>query len=372
MPNDQLPFNNGPSDHQPDDHQSIAHHTDPREVDELQSDKTHSVTLANRLQLAQEIAKLVRTRLPLTKALEHLSGQTSGSFSQTIEAVNRRLQAGHSLSGSLAQSADAPTRMLAASIELGERAGTLDQALDLWADYFLMQQQFNRRLTSAIVYPLLLVLVALVSILYSAWKLIPQYKQAFAQLAETQPTWLHALEFLDQHFVWFAVSLVCIVLVVLWRSFGRRQGKDRLGIPRSEAMEHLFYSRTAKMCALGLMSGQAVSNWVGLVLQSMALKPDEPAENPVANNLWSRRLGKETNSVLVGLIAGHINSVDCQSLLQTIAGNSATQANLAMERQVQRWPIVTSFVVAIVAVATYLCLIYLPWLALYYHIARSA
>lgn len=337
----------------------------------MPNDQLDGLTLANRLQLAQEIAKLVRTRLPLTKALQHLSGQTSGSFSQAIDAVDRRLQAGHSLSGSLAHSADAPTRMLAASIELGERSGALDQALELWADYFLTQQQFHRRLTSAIVYPLLLVLVALVSILYSAWSLIPQYKQAFAQLAETQPAWLQALDFLDQHFAWFAVGLVCIVLFVLWRSFGRRQGRDRLGIPRSEAMEYLYYSQAARMCALGVMSGQAVSNWVGLVLQSMALQPDATAENPVANNLWSRRLGKETNSVLVGLIAGHINSVDCQSLLQTIAGNSATQADLAMERQVQRWPVVTSFVVAIVAVATYLCLIYLPWLALYYHIASN-
>ncbi len=138
--------------------------------------------------------------------------------------LNNACKPVNSLSASLAQGDDAATRMLAACIELGEKSGRLDRALDIWADYYFTRQQYLRRVTSAVVYPLLLVIVALASILYSAWRLIPQYKQAFNQLAESQPAWLRALEFVELNFAWFAIVIVATTFTVLWRCLANRHG----------------------------------------------------------------------------------------------------------------------------------------------------
>lgn len=341
----------------------------PSEHSQPDSSEGVSLTLEHRLRLAQEIAQLVKARLPLEQSLRNLSGQTSGSFSQAVAAVQHRLQAGQSLSSSLAQGVDPATHMLAASIELGELSGALDQALDGWVNYYLTRQRYTQRLTTALLYPLLLVCVAVVSLLYSIWKLLPQYRQAFAQLAEIQPKWLNAIDFVNNNFVWLATGLIAVVTVILWRSFGNRQGVDRWSIPRSQPLRSLFYSRVAHMSRLCVSSGQPVDDWIGLVMRSVGLKEVDPM--PIqADALWARRLGKETCGVLVGLAAGQLSAQQSDSLLQTIDGNLKLNADMEIERQAYRWPTLTSAIVGSIAVATYLGLIYLPWLTLYYHIAH--
>lgn len=338
----------------------------------MANDSTGSLKLVDRLQLAREIAKLVRARLPLEKALSHLAANSHSTLSQSIEAVNQRLQSGQSLAESFAQGTDPPTRMLAASIQLGESSNALDQALDYWASYHVTQQRLLRSLSSALVYPLLLVLVALTSILYSAWKLLPQYQQAFTQLAEVRPQWLGALDFIERYFGLIALAVIAGVLLVLWRSLGNRHGLDRLGLPRNSALRYSFYSQFAYMSALAVRSGQPVHAWLSSVMQSMGLtlndNPDELLNSPECSQL----VGQETSGVLIGLQTGQLSAADSESLLQTIGANAAVQAELECERLVHRLPMITSIVVGASAVATYLGLIYLPWIALFYCIARQA
>ena len=245
-------------------------------------DQSRSLNLVDRLRLAQEIARLVRARLPLEKALSHLAANSQGSFSDSIAAINQKLQAGHPLADSLAQGDDAPTSMLRASVRLGETSGALDQALDQWATYHLTRQRLLRSLASALLYPLMLVVVALISILFSAWKLLPQYQQAFTQLAEVHPQWLSILQFVEQNFGFVASALTLSVLIVLWRSLGNRQGLDRLGVPRNEALKFLHYSQLAKMSLLGVRTGQPVQEWLGYAMQSVGLRFDQHAADPLA------------------------------------------------------------------------------------------
>ena len=336
----------------------------------MANDPSNRLKLVNRLQLAREIARMVRANLPLERALSHLANNSHGAISKSIEAVNQRLQAGQSLADSLAQGTDQPTRMLAASIELGESSGALDQALERWASYHLTKQRLLRSLSSALVYPLLLVTIALTSILYSVWKLLPQYEQAFTQLAEVRPQWLGGLEFVDRYFGFIALAITTCVLLILWRCLGNRQGRDRFGLPRNGALRYLFVSHCAHMSALAVRSGQPVHAWLGSVLQSVGLISEEQPDRQLAS--CSQLIGNETSGVLLGLQAGQLSAADSESLLTTIATNAALQAELECERLVHRLPMVTSIVVGSAAVVTYLGLIYLPWLALFYHIARPA
>lgn len=329
------------------------------------------LTLEHRLRLAQAIAGLVRAKLPLAQALNQLSGQTTGSFAQSIEAVNQRLQEGHSLSSSLAPGADSSARMLLASIELGERSGKLDQSLDRWAEYYLVRQRTTRRFRSALFYPFMLIGVALASILFSAWKLLPQYRQAFSRLAETQPAWLHVLDAIHEYFVPIAVLIIVTVAFLIWQLLSNQRRVDEWLVPRGRAARSQFYSRIAQMSVLGVQSGKPVHDWIGLVMQSVGLKQDDPIVDMEANDTWSHRLGRETCSVLVGLDAGQLSAGEGVSLLQTIAENLATQAEVEVDRQVQRLPMLTSLVVGVTAFSAYLGLIYLPWLALYCQISQQ-
>ncbi len=329
------------------------------------------MALADRLRLAREIAKLVKARLPLEKALGILAQQATGSYAQAVEIVQRKLEQGQSLVDALAPGSDPSARMLAATLQLGELSGSIDQSLDHWATYNLTLQRQTRRIASAIVYPVLLALIALVSILYSAWKLLPQYQTAFAELAPSRSDWHYLIELSNRYYGFVATAIALSTLALMWRCFAVRPTRDADGVPRGQATHYLYHSHVARLCALGVQSGQPLTNWLAIASQAVGLtRPELPT--PEAADTWSHQLGKETSAVLLGLHAGHLNPGDAQALLNSIADNSAIQAEVEVERQVHRIPVITSVVVGTISIATYVGLIYLPWIALYYHIAKDS
>ena len=338
----------------------------------VSSPPNHPLTLADRLHLAQAVARLIRARLPLEQALSQLAQQSTGSLSQSTQAVSEKLQAGHSLARSLANGDDADTRMLAASIELGESCGELDTAIEQWVDYHLFRQRHRRRLRSALVYPVLLVAIALLSILYSAWRLIPQYQEAFVQLTDSRPKWFDMLQLIHRSLGFVSVVIVVMLCLMLWRCLARQYKVDRWGAPRNRALRHLHYGHVAKMSDLGLKTGRPVSEWLGLVMASAALPSEGESQTLTVNEPWSRRLGNETSGVLNGLAAGQLSVTDATSLLSAIGAHAAAQAEWEIDREVQRLPIVTSLCVGLAAMVTYAGLIYLPWLALFHQIVAGA
>ncbi len=339
------------------------------DADQTEPDRTLAhLTLANRLQLAQAIARLVRAHLPLDKALVSLADQADSTFADSIQVVSQKLERGHSLVNSLAPGTDNVSRGLAASIELGQQSGSLDQALEQWVAYHLTMQRHRRRLVSAMVYPVLLVGVALIAILFSAWQLLPQYREAFFQLSRVQPPWLSVLDFIHRHYWWLASIAVLSLFSLAWWVTKPRRGVDSSGVPRNQALKNLHYCRVAQLSALAVRSGQPISACISLILSGVGLR--QPATpNFEATDQWRHCLGKETCGVLTGLEAHQINPSSAESLLQTISQNFAELSEIACERDVQWLPVFTSICVGLATVVTYVGLIYLPWVALFYEIA---
>ncbi len=331
-----------------------------------------NMPISQRLQLAREIARLIRARLPLEKSLAQLSQQSSGSFANSIAAVCERLQQGHTLAGSLAPSADRPTQMLAANIELGQLSGQIELSIEHWVNYYLTRQRYFRRLSSALVYPILLIITALGSILFSAYRLLPQYQDAFAQLVDKQPAWLTTLAWLRENYWLLASTTTLCVIVVLWLSIRRRWGLSASGLPKNAALQGLIHSQVASLSRIGLASGQPIQTWLPWVARSVGLFQPLPTNLVEAPAEWSHNLGRETFSVLLGLQTNQMSASDADALLATIATHAESQAEAFNEREVQQLPMLASAGVGAVAVITYLGLIYLPWVALFYCVASEA
>lgn len=326
------------------------------------------LTLAQRLHLAQEIARLVRARLPLEEALRSLAKDAPASLAQAIEVVTARLEQGHSLRQSLAPISTPDARMLAASLELGQLSGALDLAIEDWITFYTTQQRFTRRLASALIYPFLLICVAFASILFSAWHLLPRYQQAFIQLAETRPDWLDTLATIHEYYWQLASIAIAGLLAIGWMGSRPWRGVDRQGIPRNRAMRQLYFSQIARLGVLGIRSGQPVVNWLPWLLEGVGQR-EVPSDSLGVSTAWSHRLGNETCAVLHALMCGQISAKSAESLLHTIAQNAAEQGELAVERDVQWLPMLISICVGLTSVITYVGLIYFPWVALFYQIA---
>ncbi len=117
--------------------------------------------LEARAALYREVGTLVRAGLPLAHALEVLiQAPELGENRSRLAGVRDRIRDGSSLARALADAGKEVTPFELAVIEVGERAGTLDEVLGRLAAFLEEQQRLQERVQTALVYPFIVFLIA--------------------------------------------------------------------------------------------------------------------------------------------------------------------------------------------------------------------
>ena len=142
------------------------------------------------LQVCQQIAKLVRAKLPVAGKLSKLIAQKNTSVGKLAESVDEGLLSGQSLANALAGDDSYHSRILAACINAGEQSQRLDETLDNWSRMHLSNQHNRKTLLANLLYPTLLISVAFVSLFLLIKNIVPSYIEAYDQLEAKIPGWL--------------------------------------------------------------------------------------------------------------------------------------------------------------------------------------
>ena len=107
------------------------------------------------------LATLVAAALPIEEALKAVAQQTEkAKLSTLIAAVRTKVLEGHSLADGLSAFPSIFDRLYRAMVAAGEKSGHLDTVLDRLADYTEQRQQMKSKLLQAMIYPIILTLVA--------------------------------------------------------------------------------------------------------------------------------------------------------------------------------------------------------------------
>lgn len=124
----------------------------------------------------RELAWLIKAGMSLNNALEILTKESfSPAFSAIVAALRNEIRKGRSFHDALAQSgAFSPFYM--SMIEVGEASGTLAPALERIAAARDREQKIRNRLTSALTYPLLLVVLATGAVVFIMVGVVPGIK----------------------------------------------------------------------------------------------------------------------------------------------------------------------------------------------------
>jgi hypothetical protein len=337
------------------------------------------------LQLAREIARLTRARLPLQQALVEIAGKQAwkrkGSLAHAAQLLGERLAQGQSLTDSLAPGQKASTRMLASVIEIGQAANQLPAALESWTRYHIDYRHSRQRLQTALVYPALLIVVTVVSLVFTAWKLIPHYDQAFTSLAERRPDWLAAVQSVHANLGLFSivfVAVVCLPPTVWWL---RRRSLDRYGVPRDPSGRYYLHAHAARLARSAVATGRSVKDFLDCLLQGCGQRLTSPkktgtdsgAHHHIQNDIQSQAsfalLGRETALTLASLDARIISPQQCHELLTLIAEQTDRRAEAQAESDARWLPMLVALTVGVGIAIAYVGLIYLPWVTLFYEIA---
>lgn len=138
--------------------------------------------------LTRQWAVLLRAGLPLDETLATLSEQSEQrAQAQLLAAVRARVREGQTLADALGEFPRSFPEVFRASIAAGEQSGHLDTVLERLAGYYEGQQEVIGRLGLALIYPVLLLLVAvLVTGLLLAY-VVPQVTQVFVGMDRQLP-----------------------------------------------------------------------------------------------------------------------------------------------------------------------------------------
>lgn len=120
--------------------------------------------------------------LPIGKALNILTEQSDNpKLREALIGVNADIKKGETLSSSMRKRKDVFPNLLTNMIDAGERSGNLDIILKRMAEYYEKETKIRGKIKSAMIYPLVLGVVAIIAITFILTFVMPTFVQMFEE-----------------------------------------------------------------------------------------------------------------------------------------------------------------------------------------------
>ncbi len=213
----------------------------------------------------RRLATLVASSIPLFEAMGSLCEQEeNGPLRQALVRVKERIAEGASLSRALAAEPGIFGESYVSMVAAGEAGGALDAVLERLADFLEEQEQVRSKVTSALAYPILMVIVGGGVMLFLLTVVIPRIVTIFEDSKAALPlitvTLIKVSHFLQGY--WWIPTALIIASVPLYRRAMKRDDlrlkRDALllRLPMAGGMlQRLILSRFARVLGLLLSSG---------------------------------------------------------------------------------------------------------------------
>jgi type IV pilus assembly protein PilC len=196
---------------------------------------------ANELAIfSRQLSTMISSGMSILRALYVLEEQTESKFlKETIVAVRKDVEAGLSLSDSMARHPKVFSPLFVAMTQAGETGGVLEDALMRVADQLQKDAALRRQIKSAMVYPTMVIIFAVAVMMALVAFLVPVFVGVFKQFGGELPKLTQVSVFMS-HVVtkyWWALiggTVGVLVAFVKWKSssWGRPQwDRFRLRVP---------------------------------------------------------------------------------------------------------------------------------------------
>ena len=181
---------------------------------------TKGVGLKDLAIMSRQMATMISSGLSLLRALTILSAQTDNKvLAKILVQVTHDIESGTSFSDALYKhSVEFPPIMINL-VRAGETGGFLDDALETIAKNFESEVKLRGTIKSAMTYPVIVLIMALVAVVAMLLFIVPVFQKLFASLGGTLPLPTQFLVWLSGVMVYAApIGIVGgIIFAVWWR-----------------------------------------------------------------------------------------------------------------------------------------------------------
>lgn len=184
----------------------------------------------------RQFATMIGAGLPMVQCLDILSQQMeSPEFRKIIGEIKESVQSGTTLSEALRKHKKIFDDLYVNMVEAGEVGGALDTILVRLAAYREKADALNRKVKGALVYPIVVSIVAIGATLGMLKYIVPTFAKMFSDLGAQLPTptqiVLSISDWINANFTYIIVGI--IALVVIYKVTGRTNN-GRLQIDRAK------------------------------------------------------------------------------------------------------------------------------------------
>ncbi|WP_138495658.1 type II secretion system F family protein [Paenibacillus pinistramenti] len=168
----------------------------------------------------RQFATLMRAGVSIVDATRILAEQTeSKPLSKALQEVNASLLRGISLSQAIQDHRKIFPPLFISMVRAGEESGDLEGTLERLAVFFEKRHTTTEKIKSALTYPITVALLAIVSVVYLLYAIVPQFISMFASMNAQLPAITRMVLGLSNSIKhqWYIWLLVLVVLIAAYQ-----------------------------------------------------------------------------------------------------------------------------------------------------------
>lgn len=194
----------------------------------------------------RQFVSMTKAGVTISEALKMLGEQTENDrLQEAIEGVRVSVEKGETLARSLEAYPKIFPALLVNMVEAGEASGSLDVALERMAGHFEKSAKTTSLVKKAMIYPIVVCVVAIAVVIVMLVVVIPNYASMFEELGTDLPAITKAVQACSNFLIhrWFIIVPVVVIAVILLKMFAATDtgihffAKLKLSIPVFKNLE---------------------------------------------------------------------------------------------------------------------------------------
>ncbi|MGX9417945.1 type II secretion system inner membrane protein GspF [Vibrio sp. RC27] len=292
--------------------------------------------------ITRQLSTLLQSGMPIESSLQAVAEQTEkNTIRSVITSVRSKVTEGYTLGESLGEQGHIFDVLYRSMVVAGERSGHLDLILDRLATYTEHRQKMNSKLLQALLYPIILVVVAFAVVTFLVSSVVPKLIEQFIHMGQKLPGSTEALMTMSGFMQeWgILVAILTFSLVVVFRyamqvpNFAFKVHQRLLFFPLLgkviKGLNTARFARTLAICSssnIPILDGMMVARDVVTNLY-MKQKVQEAAE-AVREGISLRKALQSTGlfpPMMLHMIASGEQSGELEKMLINAADNQDNQ-----------------------------------------------
>lgn len=170
----------------------------------------------------KQLATLIAAGLPLVKALRTLYEQLEpGPLKGVIKTIADEVESGSNFSEALSHFPKVFPEFYINMIKAGELGGMLEDILKRLSEFLDKTQKLKDRVKSALMYPMFVMIVAVLILIMLMVFVVPTFTNMFSELGGSLPLPTRILIAISEIIrrAWFLIPLIPVIVVLAYKSF---------------------------------------------------------------------------------------------------------------------------------------------------------